>query len=101
MTVLLRYALLLGLGFASLFAFISAGSMTGQMVLASGEQAVVHPQDVSVWVVGAIAALSMFSVFRFMFARMPIMIRDWFRDHREKLSTLALAGAVCLVFVVL
>ena len=41
MTVLLRYALLLGLGFASLFAFISAGSMTGQMVLASGEEAAV------------------------------------------------------------
>ncbi len=101
MVILLRYALLLGLGLASLFAFISAGSVTGQMVLASGEQAQIHPQDMSVWVLGAIATLGIFSVIRFLFARVPFLLRDWFRDHKEKLATAALACGLCVFFVVL
>jgi len=98
---MLRYACLLGLGFASLFAFISAGSVTGQMVLASGQQGVMNPQDVSIWVLGGIASLGLMSVVRFALGRFPIMVRDWFRDNKEKLATIILACIVGFFFVVL
>lgn len=101
MIVMLRYACLLGLGLASLLAFVSAGSVTGQMVMASSETTAMHPQDISTWVLGAIAALGLWSVFRFMFAGLPLLIRDWYRDHKEKMATLAMVGIVCFVFVVL
>ncbi len=102
MNIVLRYACLLGIGFASLFAFISAGSVTGQMVVAnSSEGVIVDPQDMAVWVLGAITVLGLWSVFRFMFGSLPLMLRDWYRDHKEKMATLAMAGVVCFVFVVL
>lgn len=101
MNVVLRYACLLGLGFASIFAFVSAGSVTGQMMVASGDAALIHPRDVSVWVLGLFAMVSLFSVFRFVFSRLPFMIRDFYRDHKEKMATLAMMGIVCFVFVVL
>ena len=101
MIILMRYACLLGLGLASLAVFLSAGAVTGQLMIANTSQDYVHPHDLSFWVLGLVTLASLFSVFRFMFSRMPVMIRDWFQDRREKLATLVMAGAVCLMFVVL
>lgn len=101
MNIVFRYACLLGLGLASLLIFINAGSVTGQMMVASGDAALVHPSDVSIWVLGLFAMVSLFSVLRFLFARMPFMLRDWYRDHKEKLATLAMVGIICVVYVVL
>ena len=100
MAILLRYACLMGLGLASIFVFVSAGAVTGQMVTARAGAAV-NPHDISIWVLGVITFLGLFSVFRFMFARLPFMLRDWYRDHKDKVATLAMAGFVCFVFVVL
>jgi len=100
MNILLRYACLLGLGFASLFSMISAGTVTGQVVMARSDAALVHQQDMNIWVLGVVTLVSVFSVVRFVFARMPLAIRDCYRDHKDKLATLLMAGIVCFVFVV-
>jgi hypothetical protein len=101
MNIVLRYACLLGLGLASLLAFISAGSITGQLVMAGSHSGMVRPQEMSLWVLGVIVVISLWSVFRFMFGRFPLMLRDWYHNHKEKMATLAMAGVVCFVFVVL
>ncbi|GAB4237483.1 MAG: hypothetical protein Kow0032_23340 [Methyloligellaceae bacterium] len=102
MTVLFRYACLLCLGFASLFVFISAGAVTGQLMLADSQgAAAVNPQDMNVWVLGGIASLGLMSVVRFALGRLPLMIRDWFRDNKDRLATVALACIVGFFFVVL
>ena len=98
MNIVLRYACLLGLGLASLAAFITAGAVTGQLVISGGEQASVRPHELGVWVLGLVTALSLLSAFR---VRIPFIIRDWIQDRREKLATLAMAGVICFMFVVL
>lgn len=100
MNILLRYACLLGLGLASLFYMISAGAVTGQMVLASANAGAASPRDLSLWVLGMVAFGSVFSVFRFIFARVPLKMRDCYRDHKDKLATLVMAGIVGFVFMV-
>lgn len=100
MNIVLRYVCLLGLGVASLSGFISAGAVTGQMAVSGMDQAYVDPRDMAFWVLGIVATISLFSVVRFLFARIPFMIRDWYRGHKDKLATLAMAGVICIVFVV-
>lgn len=100
MSLVLRYACLLGLGLASLFAVVNAGSITGQMVIAGGDASPMHAREISIWVLGGLAALGLLSVIRFMFARIPFILRDWYRDHKNKLATWMMAGFVCVVFVV-
>lgn len=98
MTIVLRYACLLGIGLASLFVFLGAGSLAGR-VMANGETAAADPSTMNLWVLGAIAAAGLLSVFRFCF-RMPIAVRDWYRGNKDRIATLAMIGLVGLVFVV-
>lgn len=99
MNILLRYACLLGLGFASLFYMVSAGAVTGQMMLSSADAGAANPRDLGLWVLGIIVLGSVFSVIRAC-AGVPLRIRDCYRDHKDKLTTLAMAGVVCFVFIV-
>ena len=101
MTTVLRYACLLGLGLASLAAFIGAGALTGQMVMTGDGQPAAQPADLGVWVLGAIMVLGFFSLFRFLFSVAPTLLRERFSDYLEKFATVIVVGLVCAAFVVL
>jgi hypothetical protein len=98
MAIVLRYACLLGIGLASLFVFLSAGSLAGRM-MAEGGTAAAGPDAMTPWMLGVIAAAGLFSVLRF-FIRMPIALRDWYHANKDRIATLTLVGIVGLVFVV-
>lgn len=101
MTTVLRYACLLGLGLGSLTAFISAGAVTGQMVMVDDGQPAAHSADVGLWVLGLIMVLGFLSLFRFLFAVAPALLRERLSDYLEKFATIVMIGLVCIAFVVL
>lgn len=99
MNILLRYACLLGIGLAALYYMISAGAVTGQMMLSSSEAGSTNPRELGLWILGMVAFGSTFSVFRAC-AGVPLKIRDCYRDHKDKFTTLVMAGIVGFVFLV-
>ncbi len=101
MTTVLRYACLLCLGLASLAAFISAGTVTGQMAMVGDGQPAASSTDMGLWVLGAVLVLGFFSLFRFLFSVAPALVRERFSDYMEKFATVAVVALVCLAFVVL
>ena len=101
MVIVVRYAFLLALGLAAIFAFVSATAVTGQMLLASTGAGVGNPSEMSLWVMVAMGGLGLLSLFRFTFARLPSMARDWYRENREQLATIIVLGGVFFAFVVL
>ena len=101
MIIVLRYAFLLALGVASIFAFISAMAVTGQMLIAGSGHSVQHPEDMGVWVMAGMAILTTISLLRFVFSGLPAMAKSWYRDNKDKLLTIFIAGIVCAVFLVL
>lgn len=100
MLVVLRYAFLLALGAASIFAFVSAMAATGQMLIGNGEYTIQNPREMSAWVLVGMAALSAASLLRFAYSGIPSMIKSWFQGNKDKLATLVVAGIVCVVFLV-
>ncbi len=101
MVIVLRYAFLLSLGVASIFAFISATALTGQMLIAGSGHSVQNPEDMGVWVMAGMAVLTALSLFRFVFSGLPAMAKSWYRNNKDKLLTIFVAGIVCAVFLVL
>ena len=100
MIIVLRYAFLLALGMASIFAFISATAVTGQMLIAGSGHTVQNPEDMGVWVLAGMAVLTALSLFRFVFSGLPAMAKTWYQNNKDKLFTLIIAGVVCAVFLV-
>lgn len=100
MIIVLRYAFLLALGVASIFALFSATAVTGQMLIAGTGHTVQNPEEMGVWVMAGIAVLTGLSLFRFVFTGLPAMAKTWYQNNKDKLFTLVMAGAVCAVFLV-
>lgn len=100
MGILLRYACLLCLGGASLFAFVSASAVTGQRLAAAGGYAVHNPADSSFLVLAVIGALGMLSVMNFALRRFPTLVKEWYERRKGALATLMMAGVICVVFLV-
>ena len=100
MVLVLRYIFLVALGVASIIAFISATAGTGQMLLASTGHRIDNPDALGFWILFAMAAFSLLSMFRFVWLGIPAMVRGWFSDHKDKFVTLLLGGIVCIIFLV-
>ncbi|MEC9367126.1 MAG: hypothetical protein VX871_00345 [Pseudomonadota bacterium] len=101
MVIVVRYACLLAVGIAAIFAFVSAAAVTGQMLLAGAGSSVQNPGEMSLWVMVCMGGLGLLSLARYTFVRLPTMARDWYRENREQLATIVVLGGVFLAFVML
>ncbi len=97
MGVLLRYAFLMALGMVSIFALVNATAVGGQMFLAEAGHTVENPSNLTFWVVGAMAALSLLSLFRTV-VMSPSRFRLWMHYNQGRFYTLLLGGLLCAVF---
>lgn len=100
MGILLRYAVLLCLGGASLFTFVSASAVTGQRLAATGGYTVENPTDSAFMVLAIIGVLGFLSVANFVLRKFPSLVRDWYERRRGSIATLMMAGIICMVFLV-
>jgi len=100
MGILLRYACLLGLGGASLFAFVSASAVTGQRLAATGGYAMANSADSGFLVLAVIGLLGLLSVVNFLVRRFPSLVKDWYERRKGSIATLTMAGVICIVFLV-
>jgi hypothetical protein len=100
MGILLRYACLIGVGLASIFAFVSATAVTGQRLAATGGYAVQNPTDSEFMVLALIGALGFLSVANFVLRGFPSLIRNWYERRKGSIAALMMAGVVCIVFLV-
>ena len=105
MYILLRYACLLGLGLASVFAFVNASAITGQRLAASGGFAVQDPADSGIMVLAVIGVLGLFFGVKFV-VRGPSDMRNWFERRRYErrrgqIGSLILACVIGMVFLVI
>ncbi len=94
----MRYATLITLAAASLYAVISVGETNGQQILVDAGQGGGNPNVVAFWVLGAMAVLTGFSLCRFVVFGIPTMLGSWYHQHKEWLYTLLLGGVVCGMF---
>ena len=100
MGILLRYAFLLGLGLASIFAFVSATAVTGRRLAASSGFPVQDSADMTFMVLALIGILGLLSVAKFIFSGFPAMMRDWYGRHKGQIAALTMAGVIGAVFLV-
>ena len=105
MSILLRYACLLGLGYAAIYTFVSASAVTGQRLAASGGYVVQDPADSGFMVLAVIGVLGLFSIVNFV-VRGPSRLRDWqerrhYERRRGQLGSLILACVIGVFFLVL
>lgn len=101
MGVLFRYAFLLALGLASLFTFVNATAVTGERLAAAGGYTVQDPADGSFMVLALIGVLGFLWLVHFILRGFPALVRNWCERRRGQLGTLVMAGALCMVFLVL
>lgn len=100
MGILFRYAFLLGLGLASVFAFVNATAVTGQRLAASGGYAVQDPADSGFLVLAVIGILGFMWLIHFVLRGFPSLMRNWYERRRGQLATLIMACVLCVVFLV-
>ncbi len=105
MSILLRYVCLLSLGYVAIVTFLSASSVTGQRLAASGGYAVQDPADSGFFVLAFIGLLGLFSIVSFV-VRGPSRFRDWqdrrrYERRRSQYGSLVLACIIGVVFLVL
>jgi hypothetical protein len=93
--MLMRYAALMALAAASLCAVVSVGETSGRQILVDAGQSSVNPNVIGFWLLAAIAALTGFSLCRFVVFGIPSMLGGWYQSNKEWLYTLAFGGLVC------
>ncbi|MDA7948627.1 MAG: hypothetical protein MPJ78_14265 [Hyphomicrobiaceae bacterium] len=101
MGILFRYACLLGIGAASIFMFLSASTVTGQMLASTSGYALQNPGDLPYFVLAAVAVFGFASMMRFVFSGFPQLVREW-RDRRRRnnytvVAMICLLGAVFII----
>ncbi len=72
--MVMRYAMLAALAVASLYAALSVGETSGQQLLVDAGHGVENPNEIGFWMLGAIAALTGFSLVRFVIFGIPTML---------------------------
>jgi hypothetical protein len=96
--MVMRYAMLAALAVASLYAALSIGETSGQQILVDAGHGVENPNEIGFWMLGAIAALTGFSLVRFVIFGIPTMLGGWYQSNKEWLYTLILGGVIWGMF---
>jgi hypothetical protein len=95
---IMRYAILITLGIASLCAMVSAGADNGQRFLVDAGQGAVTPQNFFLWLLAGIAVLTTLSLCRFVVFGIPTLLGDWYANNKQWLSTLLLLALMSGAF---
>ena len=95
--MLMRYAMLVGVAAAAVWGALNLGTSNANVMLVDAGQGA--PQtDVSLWVLGLIAAFITVSLGRFVVFGLPSMMDDWYRDNKSWLFVVVGGGLIYAAF---
>jgi len=90
--MLMRYAMLVVAAATAVWGAVNLGTSNASMMLVDAGQGV--PQtNLSLWVLGLVAAFITLSLGKFVVFGLPSMMDDWYRDNKSWL-VLAVGGAL-------
>jgi hypothetical protein len=95
---IMRYAILITLAIASLYAVINASAESGQRFLVDAGQSGAAPQDLYLWVLAGIAIVTSLSLYRFVVFGIPTLLGGWYSSNKQWLGTLLLLALMWGVF---
>jgi hypothetical protein len=93
-----RYAILIALAAAAIWAVVNAGAETGERFLVDAGQGGTSPQHLALWLLAGIAFVTTLSLGRFVVFGIPSMLGNWYQTNRQWLYTLLLGGLIWGVF---
>lgn len=96
----MRYAMLVAIGAASVWAVINASVNNGQMLLVDAGQGA-GQSDVAFWLLAGVAILITASLCRFVIFGLPSMVDGWYQEHKQWIYTLLGGGLLYAVFYLL
>jgi hypothetical protein len=98
--MLVRYAMLVAIGAASIWAVVNASVNQGQVLLVDAGQGG-GQGDVAFWLLAGVAVLITISLFRFVVFGLPSMFGGWYHENRQWISALIGGGLLYAVFYLL
>jgi hypothetical protein len=96
--MLMRYAMLVGVAAGAVWAAVNLGTSNADVFLVDAGQGTPPPANLSLWVLGVIAAFITFSLCRFVIFGLPSMADNWYRDNKSWLFMVMAGGLIYGVF---
>ncbi|MGA7455982.1 MAG: hypothetical protein WBW51_01470 [Methyloceanibacter sp.] len=100
--MVIRYAMLVALAAASVWALFDVSAARAPMLLVDAGHTAAGPtgaqSDIAFWLLASIAILVTLSLFRFVLFGLPSMVDGWFQEHKPWIYTLIGGGALYAVF---
>jgi hypothetical protein len=100
--MVIRYAMLVALGVASVWALFDVSAAQAPMFLVDAGQTgagpVGAPSDVAFWLLASIATLITLSLGRFVIFGLPSMVDGWYQEHKQWIYTILGGGLLYAVF---
>jgi hypothetical protein len=95
--MVIRYAMLVAIGAASVWAVINASASNGQWLLVDAGQSG-GQSDVAFWLLACIATFITLSLCRFVIFGLPSMFGSWYQERKQWIYTLVCGGLLYGVF---
>ena len=95
--MVIRYAMLVALAAASVWAVVTASASNGQWLLVDAGQGA-SQSDVAFWLLACIATLITLSLCRFVIFGLPSMFGGWYQEHKQWIYMLVCGGLLYAVF---
>jgi hypothetical protein len=93
--MLMRYAMLVGVAAASVWGAVNLGTSNADVFLVdAGHTGSVGQSSLSLWVLGAVAALITLSLLRFLVFGLPSMMDGWFQQNKSWIYTLVVGSLI-------
>ena len=100
--MVIRYALLVALAAASVWALFDVSAARAPMFLVdagqTGSAVSGASNDIAFWLLACVATLITLSLCRFVFFGLPSMVGGWYQENKHWLYTLIGGGLICAVF---
>ena len=94
--MVMRYAMLVAIGAASIWAVVNASVNHGQMLLVDAGAG--GDVNVAFWLLAAVAILITISLFRFVAFGLPSMFGGWYQENKQWIYALVGGGLLYAVF---
>jgi hypothetical protein len=95
---IMRYAILVTLAIASLWAVLSESADSGQRFLVDAGQGAAASQDFFLWMLAGIAVVTSLSLCRFVVFGIPTLLGGWYTSNKPWLGTLLLGALILGAF---
>ena len=95
--MVIRYALLVALAAASVWAVINLSTSDAEVLLVDAGQSG-QAGNVAFWLLAAVATLITVSLCRFVIFGLPAMVDGWYQDHKSWFYMILFGGAAYAVF---